>query len=143
MKTSPLDRPQTIYVLRAPNARLVRYVGHTSRSAEERLAEHLDTAFYRVDLPMGQTPVARWIRRLAAAHMVPQIEVVSVMPARYCRELERRLIQRVYAGPWLLNVTHNYWWQRRKTMVPRIGLWVPIQPKTRRTPTGRIWRPRP
>lgn len=85
-----------IYALRDPITKDIRYIGKAN-SASKRLASHIRDSSAR------DTPVYRWIRKLAKQGLIPVIDVLEV--AEDWIEAERRLIAVSRAqGCRLLNV---------------------------------------
>lgn len=90
------DTPAEIYGLYDPRTGALRYIGKAN-DATKRLKSHLRDASRR------DTPVYRWLRKLRADGLAPQMLVLEA--AKDWREAERRLIALSRArGDSLLNV---------------------------------------
>lgn len=63
----------TIYALKDPRTKKVRYVGATSTSLHKRLTQHL----YSIDREDQNSPNVQWLRELSALGLQPTIERVD------------------------------------------------------------------
>lgn len=94
-----LDPTVSIYALIDPRDQSIRYIGKANDPAK-RLASHLKDSLHR------DTPVYRWIRKLASAGMAPEMEVIVVCKLDDWQTAERLAIEEARnAGIRLLNVT--------------------------------------
>ena len=91
----------TIYALVDPRDQSVRYIGKANDPAK-RLASHMRDSTRR------DTPVYRWIRKLAALGMSPTMEVIVTCSVEDWPAMERRAIATLRAaGARLLNVAEG------------------------------------
>ena len=99
----------TVYVLRDPRTKRVRYVGYTANKTS-RKTDHTCTYY---DGPTGNKPYTRWKKRLLRDGLRPVFEVAARLPeGRMAKQLERSLMA-FYAresGPALLNLQSNPLW---------------------------------
>ena len=87
-----------IYELIDPRDQSVRYIGKANNS-QDRLKSHLR------DDRRRDTPVYRWIRKLASMGLTPQIKVVSLIPNDEWNHEEKRIIfEARLTHPKILNV---------------------------------------
>lgn len=90
----------TIYVLKCPVTRRVRYVGATRQRLEKRLVGHVSEA------RTGKLwPRCHWIRKLLSAGTLPLIEIVELVQADQWQTRERYWIAEFGGMGRLLNCT--------------------------------------
>lgn len=97
-KTRPYEGEMVIYGLFDPRTGKLRYIGK-ARDAQKRLKQHLRDTMRR------DTPVYRWLRKIAALGLSPLVTVLQRVKAEDWREAEMKLIARArQSGMPILNV---------------------------------------
>jgi hypothetical protein len=93
----------SIYCLREPGTRAIRYVGQTTATLDERLKGHVCPSALRRALPL-----AMWLCELVGAGLLPKIELLETVPAGKGRgpaaDAERWWVERLGHHHDLLNI---------------------------------------
>lgn len=93
----------TIYALVDPETKVVRYVGYTHHSVDERLKYHDWDA--RRKGPHGQTKKAKWLSGLKRRLLKPEVAILQVGQGDWAAAEQFWIASFENAGTELLNMT--------------------------------------